>query len=89
MTMEKEMEKVLKALANHRRLQILRVLKRGKDVTVGEMADIIHLSLKSTSRHLAVLAAAHIIEKEQISLEVYYELSPGMPRLAEQVISKL
>lgn len=89
MTKEKEMEKVLKALANHRRLQILGVLKRGKDVTVGEIAEIIHLSFKSTSRHLAVLAAAHVVEREQISLEVYYEISSEMPRLAKQVVSEL
>ncbi len=89
MTKSKEIEKILKALANHRRLEILRVLKRGEDVTVGDIADVIHLSLKSTSRHLAVLAAARVLEKDQIGLEVYYELSPEMPRLAKQFISEL
>ena len=87
MTNSKRTEKILKALANHRRVEILMILRRKKDITVGEIAGAIHLSFKSTSRHLVVLAAAGIVEKEQINLEVYYELSSEMPVLARMIIS--
>lgn len=71
----KELEKSLKALSNRRRLAILKHLKKNKEVSVGEIASEIHLSFKSTSRHLAVLASADIIEKDQRSLQVFYRLS--------------
>ena len=83
----KEIEKVLKALANHRRLEILKVLKVRKDITVGEIANIIRLSFRSTSRHLAILSAAGIVDRKQISLEVYYTISTGMSSLANKIIA--
>ncbi len=89
MTKTKEIARILKALANHRRLEILSVLKKKKDITVGEIAQDIHLSFKSTSRHLAVLATAGIVDKEQIGLEVYYEISPEAPLSARQTISMI
>lgn len=75
---DKELERVLKAVANKRRLAILRFLKKRKEATVGAVAEVIKLSFKSTSRHLSVLAAADIVEREQRSVEVYYRLANGM-----------
>jgi len=60
----KDFEKVLKALANRRRLSITRCLKDKGEASVGEIAEEIRLSFRSTSRHLGVLAAADILEKE-------------------------
>ena len=89
MTKTKRIEKTLKALANHRRLDILIILKKQKNVTVGEIAEIIRLSFKSTSRHLAVLAAAEIITRDQISSYVYYKISPDIPTVVRHVLSTL
>ena len=49
------MEKILKAAANRRRLKILSYLKNHRKSSVGELAEEIKLSFKSTSRHLAIL----------------------------------
>ena len=51
----KELERILKALANKRRLSILIYLKRHPEATVGEIASSIRLSLTSTSKHLSIL----------------------------------
>ena len=72
---DKKLERVLKALANRRRLAILRHLKRRKESSVGAIAESIRLSFKSTSRHLTVLSAADLVEREQRSLEVFYRIS--------------
>jgi len=85
---EKEAEKILKALANKRRLAIVRALKRG-ELSVGDIADKIHLSFKSTSRHLTILASADILDKEQKSTQIFYRLSSTLPALARDVISHL
>ena len=83
----KEYEKILKALANKRRLQIIKFLKDKKQANVGEISEHIKLSFKSTSKHLVVLFTADILEKEQKSLSMYYSLSPHLPRVASAVIS--
>ncbi len=81
----KEVERVLKALANRRRLEIVKYLKKEKEATVGDIAEAIKLSFKSTSRHLAVLFSADIVEKEQRSIEVWYRLSPECHHIAKYV----
>ena len=64
------MEKILKALANRRRLKILQLLKERRRVSVTEIAGHIKLSFKSTSRHLSVLRNADLVEGEQVGLSV-------------------
>ena len=85
----KELERVLKALANKRRLAILKYLKTEGEASVGDIADEINLSLKSTSRHLGVLTVADILEKEQRSLSVFYSLSQNLASLAQVIIAKI
>ena len=85
----KELERTLKALANKRRLAILKYLKAEKEASVGDIADEINLSLKSTSRHLGVLAAVDILEKEQRSLQVFYRLSGSQKSLTKHLLTIL
>ena len=85
----KEFEKKLKALANFRRLEILKFLRGKKEANVTEIAEKIKLSFKSTSRHLRILLNADIVLKEQRALEVYYYLSSDVPPILKELISKL
>lgn len=71
----KETEKILKALANRRRLAILKFLSKTTKASVGDIAKEIKLSFKATSKHLGILRAADIIEREQVSLLMYYSLN--------------
>lgn len=76
----KNLERLYKALANRRRLAILKYLKAVPQAAVGDIAAHIRLSIKATSKHLAILAAIDVLEKEQKGLAVYYfiagKLSP-------------
>ena len=85
----KEIEKQMKALANKRRLAILKFLKKTKEATVGGIAEEIKLSFKSTSRHLSVLYAAGIVEKEQRNVEVFYRLASPLPLATKAVLPLL
>lgn len=85
----KEFEKLLKVCANRRRLEILKFLKRKKEATVGEISNTIRLSFKSTSRHLALLYAADIVEKEQRSLQVFYKLTSIQKEITRNIIHLL
>ncbi|OHA91366.1 MAG: hypothetical protein A2758_02815 [Candidatus Zambryskibacteria bacterium RIFCSPHIGHO2_01_FULL_49_18] len=85
----RNLEKLLKAVANKRRLAILEYLSKEKEANVGDIAEHINLSFKSTSRHLSTLSAVDLIDREQRSLEVFYRLPKDMPALAKQIMSHL
>lgn len=85
----KQLEKILKALANRRRLAILTYIKRVKEAPVTDVAREIRLSVKATSKHLAVLLAADIVDRDQRSLQVFYRLGSAIPPAARHIISIL
>jgi len=85
----KQAERTLKALANRRRLSILRYLQTHPRATVGELAEAIKLSFKSTSRHLSVLSGADLIEREQRSLNVHYALATPLDAATKAALSLL
>lgn len=72
---EKEVERILKALANKRRLAIIKYLRSNRRASVGDIAEAIKLSFKATSKHLLILDHVDLVEKEQIGLTVIYFLS--------------
>jgi len=84
-----EMERNLKALANKRRLAILKYIKRVGRSSVGDIASEIKLSFKATSRHLSILANAGILEKEQEGLTVWHWMSKRKHQAAANVIKLL
>ena len=86
---EKELEKVLKALANKRRIAILKFIKKSGRASVGEIADAIRLSFKATSKHLMLLSNTDILEKEQVSLTMYYFLPKNNHPIASKLLSLL
>ena len=85
----RELEKILKALANRRRLAILKYLKEYKEASVGEIAGAIRLSFKSTSRHLGVLAAVDVLEKDQRSLQVFYRIAAPQAPIVRYLLTTL
>lgn len=85
----RNLERILKALANRRRLAIVNHLKNHREAIVGELADAIKLSLKATSKHLAVLRAVDIVDREQRSLLVYYRLADDLSRPIRTILTLL
>ena len=85
----KEKEKIIKAFANRRRLEIVKFLKPKREASVGEIAEHLKLSIKATSKHLGVLHGANIVEKEQRSLFYFYYLADKQVPVAKAIISNL
>ncbi len=85
----KYLEKVLKAFANRRRLFILRYLNSVKEASVGDIASEINLSVKATSKHLNILLAIDILEKDQKSLQMFYRVSSDKNPAVEYLLSTL
>ncbi|MBI2592571.1 MAG: winged helix-turn-helix transcriptional regulator [Candidatus Colwellbacteria bacterium] len=85
----KELERVLKALANRRRLAILKYLKQNREAAVGEIASEIKLSFKATSKHLRILDSLDIVERDQKSLQMFYRLAPNQKPAVRHILSLL
>jgi DNA-binding transcriptional ArsR family regulator len=85
----KELERLLKVLANKRRLEIIKYLKNKKEATVTDIASGIKLSFKATSKHLGLLYGADLVEKEQRSLQMYYRLQSGLNPVAKYISNSL
>ena len=66
--------RLLKALANERRLAILCHLGRG-EMTVGQLADAVGLSLSALSQHLAKLRADGVVTARRRSQTIVYALA--------------
>ena len=81
-----DLERVMKAFANKRRLAIVRYLKVNGEARVGDVAGVLRLSIKSTSKHLAILASQNILEKDQRSVEVFYRLAKNPNFSVRQII---
>ena len=76
---EKGTVRILKSLANPRRLEIILHLKKHRALNVSSVAEKLDLSVRSTSKHLAHLENAGLASRRQQSREVYYTLSPEIP----------
>jgi len=68
--------KLLKALANERRLQVLCLLTEGER-SVGEINELLVLSQSALSQHLAVLREEGLVQTRREAQTVYYAVMPG------------
>lgn len=87
--MKNNLEKIFKALANRRRLAIIRLLSKNKEMSVADIAAKINLSFTSASKHLQILHQLDILDRRQESLVVYYRLANPLPSVVKQLISTI
>ena len=83
----KNIEKIFKSLGNNRRLKIISYLDAHKEASVGELAEAIKLSFKSTSKHLKILDAVDLVEKEQRGPNMFYRLSEPRHKFVSILLS--
>ena len=84
----KHLEKILKGLANRRRLTMVKLLLRKKQpLRVGQIADAISLAFTATSKHLNMLRQLDILERRQVGLTIFYRIADPLPPAARALIS--
>lgn len=81
--------KSLKAVANERRVRILRMLSKEGEMSVSQISQRINLSFKSTSRHLLRLEDVGLVKRRQDSLWVYYSINREGLNRHNQVLLQL
>lgn len=82
--MKKEI-KILKALANSKRMEILNLLSKEKDLNVAEIAKEIKLHFKSTSKHLQKLAEAGLVIRTQNGFRAEYNLKEKIEQIIKGI----
>lgn len=69
--------RVLRAMGNLRRLQILYAL-RNEEKNVGELEQLVDLSQSALSQHLAVLRRADLVRTRRQAQTIYYSIKSAM-----------
>lgn len=71
------MQKVLKALADHIRREILNLLKGGR-LSAGEICEHFPVTAASVSRHLSVLKEADLVRDRREGQFIFYDLNASV-----------
>ncbi|MES2087704.1 MAG: winged helix-turn-helix domain-containing protein [Patescibacteria group bacterium] len=69
------LERLVRGFANHRRIQILEVLKKTPEMSVDEVTELLKLNYKTASDHLRRLAIAGLVLKKSDSVSVRHKLT--------------
>jgi ArsR family transcriptional regulator len=71
---------VFRAIGEETRLRIMALLTRG-ELTVTELTQVLGQSQPRVSRHVKILADAHLVERYREGAWVFYRLNDGTPAL--------
>ena len=71
----RRMERIVKGFANHRRLEMLDLLKRSPELSVADIAERLHMGYENASDHLRKMAIAGLVLKRNEGLLVRHKLT--------------
>lgn len=71
----RKLERVVKGFANHRRIEILCLLKKTPELSVDEVSHILKINSKTASEHIRRLAIAGLVLKRSEGNFVRHKLT--------------
>ncbi len=71
----RELERMVRAFANHRRIQSMEVLKKKPEMSVDEIATFLDISYKTVADHIRRLAIAGLVLKRNQDVSVRHRLT--------------
>jgi len=71
----RELERILKGVASHRRIQIVDLLDKQTELSVFEIAERVSIDFRTASEHLRKLALAGIVMKRSDGASVRHALT--------------
>ena len=72
----RHLERIIKGVANHRRLEILDLLQRTPELSVEEIAEKLSIVYQNASDHIRKLAIAGLVLKRSDGVSVRHKLTP-------------
>jgi DNA-binding MarR family transcriptional regulator len=79
----KQLERHLKGIANHRRIEILRQIDKSEGITLEDIADNLECNIKTISEHTRRLVQAGLVNKKYEGRSVAHSLSPYGQRIVK------
>lgn len=76
MKTSKQIEKHLKGIANHRRIDILLLISQGRGMILDDIASALRCNFKTISGHTSKLVSAGLVDKNYNGRAVSHSLSP-------------
>lgn len=70
-----QLERIIKGFANHRRIEILELLKKQPELSVAEISDRLKINFKNASGHIQKMAIAGLIIKRYDANNVRHKLT--------------
>ncbi len=71
----RELERMVRGFANHRRIQILEILQKKPELSVDEIATFLDISYKTVADHVRRLAIAGLVLKRNQDVSVRHRLT--------------
>lgn len=78
--------KVFKAVANEKRVKILRLLLKEKELSVEEIAQRLKIGYKTVSSHLQRLINVNLVKRYQKGLFVFYSINEDKTKIYNSAI---
>jgi len=72
----RKLERIVKGFANHRRIQIMNLLKREPELSVEDIAERLDIGYENASDHVRKLAIAGLVLKRNEGSAVRHRLTP-------------
>jgi DNA-binding transcriptional ArsR family regulator len=71
----RKIERIVKGFANHRRIQIMELLRREPELSVDQISERLHIGYENASDHLRKLAIAGLVLKRSQGNTVRHKLT--------------
>lgn len=71
----RQLERVVKGFANHRRIQVLELLQKEPELSVVEVSKKLNVNFKTVSDHIRRMAIAGLVLKRSDGLNVRHRLT--------------
>ena len=71
-----KLERAVRGFSNHRRIEIMELLKQKPELSVDDVASILNINFKTASDHIRRLAIAGIVLKRNHGNNVRHKLTP-------------
>jgi len=72
----KQLERHFKGMANHRRIDILKLIAENEGISLGDITEGLNCNFKTVSEHTRRLAQAGLVNKKYQGRTVAHSLSP-------------
>lgn len=72
----RQLERIVKGFANHRRISMMQLLQKEPELSLQDIAEKLKINYKTASDHLRRLAIAGVVVKRNRANNVLHKLSP-------------